>query len=158
MEPGLDRPDGESQGIGRVHQGQADVVVEHDERPLVRRQMQERPVQLVAIRDRADVVRRGSCSRQSTCACPVTARLAIARVDEQAAKPDLEAVGVTSAPMPARHHQGILDGIVRSLLVMEDQPGDDIEPVDREACQVRERLVIVCHRPLDQVPLHRASR
>ena len=41
--------------------------------------------------------------------------------------------------------------------VVEDQPGDDQEPADRDARQLTERVVIAAHRPLHEIPLHRAS-
>ena len=84
--------------------------------------------------------------------------LAIARADEQAVEPGLEAVGVTQRrDVAPGGDERLLGGVLGPLIVAQDQTGDGVEPADREARQLRERLVIARHRPSDQVPPHRAS-
>ena len=73
-------------------------------------------------------------------------------------EPGLELVGIAQARETSPGgHEGLLGGILGPPFVAEDQPGDDIEPADRDACQLTERVLIARHRPLDEIPLHRGS-
>jgi hypothetical protein len=84
--------------------------------------------------------------------------LAIARVDEQAPQPRLEAVGIAQAAQIAPGgEQRLLGRILGPFAVPEDESRDGVEPVDPEASQLRERLSIPHHRSLHEVPLHRDS-
>ena len=84
--------------------------------------------------------------------------LATAGVDQQSVEPRFEAVGVTkTADVSPCGHEGLLGRILGRGVVAEDQPGDDIEPADRDARQLPERVMIARHRPLHEIPLHRAS-
>ena len=86
-------------------------------------------------------------------------RLAIAGVDQQAVEPGVEAVGIAQAgDVRPGGDERLLGRILGLRLVAEDQPGDDVEPADRDARQLSERIVIARHRPLHEIPLHRASR
>ena len=87
------------------------------------------------------------------------ARFAIARVDQQAMEPGLEAVGVAQASQTSPGgHEGFLCGVLGSAVISQDQPGHDVEPIDRDARQLSERVVIARHRPFHEIPLHRGSR
>ena len=83
------------------------------------------------------------------------ASFAIARIDEQAVKPRLEAIGIPQAvEAPPGRDKRVLRSVLGSRVVAEDQPGDDVEPADRDARQLTERVVIARHRPLNEIPLH----
>ena len=51
----------------------------------------------------------------------------------------------------------LLGRILGRGLVVEYQASDDQEATDRGARQLTERVVIATHRPLHEIPLHRAS-
>ena len=91
MKPGLDGPDRKSERIGRLLEGQADVVVQGDERPLIGRQQQEASFKLVAVRERGRRVGVTDVEKDNPAfeSLPTlrAARLAIARVDEDPADP-----------------------------------------------------------------------
>ena len=44
-----------------------------------------------------------------------------------------------------------------SAIVSDDQTSDDVEPADRDARQLTERVVIARHRPFHEFPLHPGS-
>jgi hypothetical protein len=70
-------------------------------------------------------------------------------------EPGLEAIGIAQSGETAPGgQQGLLGRILGACVVAEDQPGDDIEPADRDASQLTERVVIARHRPLHEIPLH----
>ena len=88
----------------------------------------------------------------------VPARFAIARMDEQPVEPGLEAIGIAQAVEASPGgHEGLLRSVLGSAVVAEDQSGGDVEPADRDARQLTERVVITRHRPLHEIPLHRGS-
>ena len=88
----------------------------------------------------------------------VPARFAIARMDEQPMEPGLEAIGIAQAVEASPGgHEGLLGSVLGSAFVAEDQSGGDVEPADRDARQLTERVVIARHRPLHEIPLHRGS-
>ncbi len=89
---------------------------------------------------------------------PFLACLAVARADEEAPEPALEAVGLAKCgDVPPGGDERLLRGVPGPLAVVEDQQGDGVEPVDRLTRQLAERIVIARHRLQDQVPPHRAS-
>jgi hypothetical protein len=57
VESGLHSPDGDGETIGHLGEGQADVVVEHENRPLLDGQPPEGSIELVAVIDRLDLGR-----------------------------------------------------------------------------------------------------
>ena len=61
------------------------------------------------------------------------ARFAIARVDQQAMEPRLEAIGVTQAGQASQGgHEGFLSGVLGSAVISQDESGHNVEPIDRE--------------------------
>jgi hypothetical protein len=55
-------------------------------------------------------------------------------------EPRLEAVGVTQAGETSPgSHESFLGGVFGSAVISQDQPGNDVEPIDRDACQLSER-------------------
>ena len=73
-------------------------------------------------------------------------------------EPAIEAIRVPQrrkvAPGDDERLLGCVLGTVR---VTQDETGNGVESTDRDARQLRERVVIARHRPLDQLPVHRAS-
>ena len=51
----------------------------------------------------------------------------------------------------------LLRGVLGPIAVPQDESGDGVELVDREAFKLRERLLIARHRSLHEIPLHRDS-
>ena len=159
------RSPGNAEDLRGVIERIAQVVVQDDHRSLVGIEPSEDALELVPI---------GSTSRfKSGCGASgsqldvdldgpppsAAARLAIARVDKQPVEPGLETVGVAQAvDVAPGGHEGLLGRVLCRGLVTQDQPGDDEKPADRDARQLCERVVIACHRPLHEIPMHRASR
>ena len=141
----------------------AEVVVEHDHGPLVGIEALESALELIPV-EQAEVGVGLGCLQgvdvELEGATPaVSACLAMARVDEQSVEPGLEAVGIAEAvDVAPGGHERLLGRVLGRGLVTQDQPGDDEEPADRDARQLCERVVIAHHRPLHEIPVHRASR
>jgi hypothetical protein len=58
MQPRAGRPVRDAERLGNVHQWQTHVVVEDEDGPLIERELAERPLQLVAVEECSNVVRR----------------------------------------------------------------------------------------------------
>ena len=84
--------------------------------------------------------------------------LAMALVDQQPMQPGLEAVRVAeSSNVTPGGDERLLGRVLGRRFVVQDQPRDDQEATDRDARQLTERVVIAAHRPLHEIPVHRAS-
>ena len=82
----------------------------------------------------------------------------MALVDQQPMQPRLEPIGVAEpSDVAPGGDERLLGGVLGRRFVVEDQPRDDQEPAGRDARQLTERVVIAAHRPLHEIPLHRAS-
>ena len=87
----------DAERFGDRHEGQAHVVVEDEDGPLVERELAECPLQLVAIVDRSNVVREvGLVNRQLAdrgSPAPVPRPFRVTGVDEDPEGPPIEAAG-----------------------------------------------------------------
>ncbi len=137
--------------------------MQDEDRPLVGVEPAEPALELIAVgKIQARVGFRGLAVTEawiSMLPSPFrTPCFAIAGSDEQAVEPGVEAVGVAeTGDVDPGGDERLLGRILGLLLVAEDQPGDDVESVDRDACQLIERIPIPRHRPFHEIPLHRAS-
>src|SRR5262249_4900084 len=152
-----DGSNGDAERVGRLLDGEAEIEVQGEERPLVRRESSEAALQLVAIGERLGQVLTGKIDRRDVSfqamPGPIAARFAIARVDQDPADPGLEAVRIAKpADVAPAGDERLLGRVVRALRIAKDQTGDGVEPVDPEASQLRERLAVTRLRPLDQLP------
>lgn len=86
---------------------------------------------------------------------PRAANLVMARADQEATKPCVEAIGLPKLrQISPRSNERILDGILCPIRIAEDEPGRGIELVDRRSRQGREGVVIAQPCPFDEISLH----
>ena len=123
-------------------------MVEDDHCPLLGRQPPEPTVQLVTNRDRALRISAGRSNRAIDVEfhgrmASVTFGGSIASTDEDAMEPRIEAIGITqpSQVLPSSD-QGILDGVLRHLVVAQDQAGDAKQATRTPRRQRRERIQV----------------
>ena len=73
-------------------------------------------------------------------------------------EPAVEAIRVAQPRKVAPgDDERLLGRVLGTVRVTQDEAGNGVESADRDARQLRERVVIARHRPLDQLPAHRAS-
>ena len=98
MKSGTDRPEGNAEGLGNLLERQIEVVVQHHDRTMVDGQSPESTLELIAVDDRAEPVRRRRLvSRQETeVGRPVTgsASLRVAGADEKPIRPGIKSCRV----------------------------------------------------------------
>src|SRR3954468_15393568 len=119
----------------------------------------EAALELVAVRDgRCHVVRGeevdGSQFHVDAMA-PQPARLIDAGAVEQAVEPGVEAIGIAQGRQPTPGpDEGLLDGVLRSVRVAQDEPGGGIEPEERGVRKRSEGVMIAPSRSLHEFLLH----
>ena len=153
------RPRGDLEDLGDLHEGQPEVVVQDEDRPLVDREPAEGALQLVAIGDggapiRASMARRPAApGRSPTSAAP--AGLVVAGVDEDPVDPGLEALGLPQVRQPPPgEDEGVLQRVLGEPRVAQDPVGDRVERVADLVHQDGERLSVAPTGPLDEVSIH----
>ncbi len=142
--------------------------MQDEDDPLVGVEPPEAALELVAIGELDDGIGRRRFRRREVDvgdvhldgpAMPPAADLPVAGANEEPVKPGVEAVGITQRRQVAPGGgERLLGRVLGASVVTEDQPGAGVESADRDARQLRERVVIDRHSPLDQVPPHRASQ
>ncbi len=76
-------------------------------------------------------------------------------VDQDPVQPGIEAVRIAeSAQVEPGVDQRILDRILGSTIVANDESGDGVESTDRRRRELREGVAIACSSPDDEVPIH----
>jgi hypothetical protein len=138
-----------------------EVVVEHENRPLLGRQPSEAAIDLVAIGQAAGLVgTRRSVDRQHPDVrrpFPGATSFLVAGVDEDPVEPHVESVWVAQTrQLPPGVHEGLLDGVLRPAGVVEDPQRDGVEPVGVHAGEGAERVSVASSRLLDDRPVHRS--
>jgi len=79
----------------------------------------------------------------------------LAGVDQEPVEPGIEAVRIPqSAQVEPGVDQRVLDRILGSTIVANDEAGDGIEATDRRRRELREGVAIACSSPDDEVPIH----
>jgi hypothetical protein len=87
---------------------------------------------------------------------PGVPQLVDARVNEEAAKPGVEAIGVAERrQVPPGARERFLDGVLCPFGIADDHAGDCIEMRDRGGRQAREGVAIASLRPDHEIPIHR---
>jgi hypothetical protein len=76
-------------------------------------------------------------------------------MDQEPVQPGIEAVRIAkSAEVEPGVDQRVLDRILGSTIVANDEPGDGVEAADRRHRELREGVAIACSSPDDEVPIH----
>jgi len=137
------------------------VVVENDDRPMFGRQPAESVLEVIPRSDGARHVgvARWLSGKPLDLGRPtaLAASFRVAGVDDEAAEPGIEALGLAKGGQIApRTQQGLLDSVLGSVGVAQDPAGDGVAPGDVRGGQRGERLVIALLRPFDEVELHPA--
>jgi len=157
--PRLDRTQGHAEVLGGLGQGQAEVVMEDEDRALFCRQAPEAPLELVALDDRDGGIRlRRPVGRQNADVrrpAATASQLGVTGVDEQPMEPRVKTVGITERPqLTPRRHEGQLDGILRQPEVAQDAIRDREESIASATCQAGKRLLVPVPRRVDERSLH----
>ena len=85
--------------------------------------------------------------------------LIAAGVEEDPVKPGIETIGIAQGrQVPPASDERLLDGVLRSVWVPQDEPSRGVKPTDRGACQHSEGVMIALPRSLHEVLLHVAPR
>ncbi len=81
--------------------------------------------------------------------------LIAAGVQEDPVKPGIEAIGIAQGGQVApASDERLLDGVLRTVRVPQDEPSRGVEATDRGACQQREGVMIALPCSLHEVSLH----
>lgn len=145
--------------FGDLNEGQAEVVVQDEDRPPFDRELPERAFQLVAIGKGGAAIRgRWPSHRQDPdVGSPLTGplRLVVAGMDEDPVDPRLEAVRIPKLRKPAPgEDEGVLQRILGETRVAQDPLGDRIEAVADLMHQDGERLSVSPTGLFDEVSIH----
>ena len=145
--------------LGGLGQGQAEVVVEDEDRALLRRQAPEAALERIALDDGDVVVSLGrDVEREDANVVRHAATpsgLPIAGVDEEAVQPGVEALDVSKRrAAPPGEDERLLDGVLREPEIAQDPVRDREESITSPTCQAGERLFVSGSRSLDEGNLH----
>ncbi len=152
-------PEGDPEHIGGLWQRQAQVVVKDDDRALLGIQVTHATRQVVPVsRERLAIAHgeRGDLGERDLDASPPRlAQLIAAGVQEEPVEPGFEAIGVAKGREvpPAADHR-LLDGLVRTVGIAQDERGCRLQPAHRGACEYGEGVMIALPRSFHEVPLH----
>jgi len=150
---------GNAENLGDLHEWQAEVVVQDEDRSLFDRELPERAFQLVAIGEGGAAIRRRwpSHRQDPDVGSPVAGplRFVVARVDEDPMDPCLEAVRIPKLREPAPgEDEGVLQRILGEPWVAQDPLGDRVEAVADLVHQDGECFSVAPAGLLDEVSVH----
>jgi hypothetical protein len=160
-QPRLHGAERDPQHFGRLGQREAQVVVEDDDRPLVRRETLEPAGQQITGFDLAREVRRFQARDVDDVdfdsgPLSLPGGDAVAGPDEQSMQPGVEPVRVAQAPdVLPRSDERVLDDVLGQRTVAQDQPGRLVQAVRPADRQRRKRVKVALLRPLDKLSLDR---
>ena len=159
MEPRFRGPQGNPHGCGGVGQRQTQVVMQDDHGAMLRLESAEAILELVPIRQRGLVVRHrvGKDLWHGDLDAPTLdmAELIATRVEEQPVQPGIETIDVTQrGQVPPAPDERLLDGILCSIGIPEDESRSGIKPADRRASEHGEGVMIALLRSSHEIPLH----
>jgi hypothetical protein len=162
MKPGPRGPDGNPEGGRNLGQRMPQVVMEHDDRALLRRQTAEGALEGVTVRD--GVRRVGIGGRFETNdpdpggESPRRSSFRVARMNDEPVEPGVEASGVAERGQVAPGADERLLGRVLGAVVIAQNPvGKGVAAVDGRRREGREGVKIPALRPLDELDLHAAA-
>jgi hypothetical protein len=159
MESGSDRAGRDAEHLGDLGRLESDEMAQHDERALLGREASEATLQLVAIGDAQEVVRRAGKidweDPDGRAEASLTPRHGDARPDKETVQPRVEAVRIAeSGQVTPSDHQRVLDGILGPIDVAEDPLCDREEPVTADTDQVGVGLPIAATSRLNEIAIH----
>ena len=159
VESGFDGARGDAEGLGDLGHGQPDVEVEDHDRPLLGLQAPEAALELVAVCQRVDAVvgrRFGPDHPDFRRPATLVPTLIGAGVDEEPTEPRLEPIRIAqSGQLSPCMDERLLDGVLGSLPVAQDEAGDGKEAVAGGHREGLEGLVIAALRRFHDIALHR---
>jgi hypothetical protein len=135
------------------------VVVENEDRAMLRRQARKGSVKHVPILDGEHRIRpAGSFHRQGADArapTSVSAQLVVAGIDQQPVKPRAESFRIAELrELAPGEEECLLDGILRSFRIAQDPVRDGVAHVAIEVDEFREGAVVAIPRSFDQSRPH----
>ena len=162
VESGSGGPHGDAEPFGDLRWGQAQVMREHEHRPLVRRQPSEAAFDAVAIVQGQRLVRaRRSVDRENADVGDPRIRaacLGVARVDEQPLEPGVEAVRIAeTGQLTPGDHQRLLYGVLGPSDIPKDPLGDRHEPVAMRPGQDGKGLPVATLRLLNEIAIQQIA-
>jgi hypothetical protein len=159
MQARLHRADRDTDDVGDLRQWKSRMVVQDEDRAVLRTQPLEGAIEGVPVVDRDHRV--GSArpvDRQdpdATAPAPVSTLLLVTGIDEEAVQPWAEALGVTQpGELTPGEEECLLDGVLGSIGVAEDPKRDRVAQVAVEVDELREGDVVTVACPLDQPRPH----
>ena len=165
MKTGRDGPVGDVEDLGHLRQGEVEVVVQHQDGPPVDVQLTEfaeHPFTLGHVRRGVGCAGDSGVGRHVKLDLGPPALLAgrfVAGTHRQPSKPGVPGIGVTEcAHVPPREEKRILEGILGTMRIAEDELGDAFEPRRRYLHQLCEGIEVTGPGPLDEVSLHGRHR
>ena len=159
MQAGLHRADRDTDDVGDLGQWKSRMVVQDEDRAMLRRQPLEGAIEGVPVVDRDHRVGSArSVDRQDPDAAapaPVPTRLLVTGIDEEAVEPGTEALRVAQpGEFAPGEEECLLDGVLRSIRVAQDPKRDRVAQVAVEVDELREGDVVTVACPLDQPRPH----
>ena len=153
------RPRGDLEEFRDLHEGQPEVVMQHEDRPLFDREPAERPLQLVAVGEGGAAIRRRwpihGQDADLRRPLPRPLRFVVAGVDEDAMDPGFEPLRLPKIRESAPgQHEGILQRVLGQTRVAQDPMGDGVEGITDLVHQDREGLPVARSGPFDEVSIH----
>jgi len=162
MKPGPRGPDGNPEGRRDLRQRIPKVVMEHDDRALLRRQAAEGAIECVTVRD--GVRRVGIGGRFETndldpgCESPRRSSFRVTRMNDEPVEPGIEASGVAERGQVAPSaDERLLGRILGAVVIAQNPVGQGVAAVDGRRREGREGVAIPALRPLDDLDLHAAA-
>ena len=154
----LRRAQGDTERLGHGRSGHTQVVVEHEDRTLIRPEMAEASLELIAVVDETGLVDHGRfhdrCEIDFDRPSPAPTNRVQTRVDGQSVHPRVEAVWVAQTRQVApRPDVSVLDGVARELRIAEDQASDGLQPGDGRPEEQGEGIMVASARSLDEISL-----
>jgi Cys-tRNA(Pro) deacylase len=162
VDPRLGGPDRDTERIGNLGHGEAQVEVEDNRRSLLGLEPAEAAIELILIVDHAGVVSGSGLEsnhpdlRRLPDAAPA---LIGAGVDDESVEPGVPALRIAQQrkSLP-RSDQGVLDGVFRLVRVVQHEVREGVEPIVRGGRERLEGLVITLPCCVDEIALHRSLR
>jgi len=159
VETGTGRADRDTEDLGDLGRFAALEVAQHEQRPLLRCETTEAPLELIPIGDAKVVIAGGGDVHGQDVKvgneAALTRRLGQARADDEAMEPRVESVRIAEAPQVTPcDHQRFLQGILGPIGVAEDPLRERVEAVATNADQVGVGLPVTVPCRLDEIAIH----
>ena len=156
MQSGSGRPFRDAECLGNGDEGQANVMVQDEDRPLVDREPAKCLLELVAVGDALDVVVLARRVRREDpnggCPPPMARCVCVAGANQDSECPSFEALRVAEVrQLPPDREQGFLQRVLGENRVPEDPSGDAQQGVTDLAHHICECVLIAGAGSLHQI-------